>query len=139
MNRPRLRNVPRGSLLSTEVTWEIQIRGQNCFIQTCHRKNNRTECFFHFFGFFVEFWLPLRAYSVRKLPRLMGKLLHVQRKIVAPLAENCCTSDGKNLLQCNKFFLQTCNNFPLEVQQFSARRAMIVTIVDYEEKNLTSN
>ena len=38
MNRPRLRNVPRGSLLSTEVTWEIQIRGQNCFLQTCHRK-----------------------------------------------------------------------------------------------------
>ena len=29
--------------------------------------------------------------------------------------------------------------FPLDVQQFSARRAMIVTIVDYEEKKLTSN
>ena len=59
MNRPRLRNVPRGSLLSTEVTWEIQIRGQNCFIQTCSRNNDRAECFFHFFGFFVEFWLLL--------------------------------------------------------------------------------
>ena len=94
---------------------------------------------FSFFRFFRRVLAALRAYSVRKLPRLMGKLLHVQRKIVAPLAENCCTSDGKNLLQCNKFFPQTCNNFPLEVQQFSARRAMIVTIVDYEEKNLTSN
>ena len=47
----------------------------------------------------------------------MGKLLHVWREKFVAMQQI----------------------FPLDVQQFSARRAMIVTIVDYEEKNLMSN
>ena len=115
MNRPRLRNVPRGSLLSTEVTWEIQIRGQNCFLQTCHRKNNRTECFFHFSLFFRRVQAAIRAYSVRKLPRLMGKLLHVQWKIVTRLTGKICYNVTNFSRRRVTIFRQTCNNFPSDV------------------------
>ena len=59
MNRPRLRNVPRGSLLSTEVTRGEKLKSEvkNFLLQTCHRKKTEQNTFFTFLGFFVEFWL----------------------------------------------------------------------------------
>ena len=63
MNRPRLRNVPRGSLLSTEVTQgKTQIRGQKFFDRRVIEKKNRTEYFFHFSRFFRRVLAASRAY-----------------------------------------------------------------------------
>ena len=53
MNRPRLRNVPRGSLLSTEVTWEIQIEVKTVsYRRVIEKKQNKIlflifPCFFY--------------------------------------------------------------------------------------------
>ena len=56
MNRPRLRNVPRGSLLSTEVTEEISNQMWTHFFKDSVVSTKiETECFFHLSGFFVEY------------------------------------------------------------------------------------
>ena len=61
MNRLRLRNVPRGSLLSTEVT-RVKNSNQRSKIFSYRRvieKKTEQNTFFTFQGFFVEFWLLL--------------------------------------------------------------------------------
>ena len=79
MNRPRLRNVPRGSLLSTEVT-----RGKNSnqrskifsYRRVIEKKQNRI-LFSLFKVFFVEFWLlvVLTYVEFEKIYLKMGYLV----------------------------------------------------------------
>ena len=79
MNRPRLRNVPRGSLLSTEVT-----RGKNSnqrskifSYRRVIEKKTEQNTFFTFQGFFVEFWLlvVLTYVEFEKIYLKMGYLV----------------------------------------------------------------
>ena len=116
MNRPRLRNVPRGSLLSTEVT-----RGKNSnqrskifsYRRVIEKKQNRI--LFSFFPVFSQ-----------SLPRLMEKCYTSSGKIfpLDVLALTLCTENQQVQVRLKRktstsegkiFFRQTCNNFPSDV------------------------
>ena len=64
-HRLRLRNVSHGSLLSCDITWEIQIRNQIFFYYRGAKK--KAECFFHLLGIFVDFWLLVDFWHVSKI------------------------------------------------------------------------
>ena len=109
MNRPRLRNVPRGSLLSTEVT-----RGKNSnqrskifsYRRVIEKKQNRI--LFSFFPVFSQ-----------SLPRLMENCYTSSGKIfpLDVLALTLCTENQQVQVRLKRkiFFRQTCNNFPSDV------------------------